>query len=61
MFTMLLTDPPPARGPLAATRGPRVAPPVVVEVTEPWRESPFFAGDALRGDADPERGDVARA
>lgn len=56
LLTMLLTEPPPGRGPLAATRGPRVVD--VLLVTEEWRDSEAFAGDALR--EEPDLGDVER-
>ena len=60
LLTMLLTEPPPGRGPLAAMRGPRVpglAPPVLL-VTEECLESDAFVGETLREDTD--FGDVGR-
>lgn len=57
---MLLTEPPPGRGPLAATRGPL---PLgltadVLLVIEECRDKDAFVGDALR--EDPVFGDVGR-
>ena len=56
LFTMLLTEPPLGRGPLAATRGPRLV--EVLLVTEEWRDSDAFVGDPLRDE--PDLGDVER-